>query len=481
MKLVFLAGLLAAATFAHDASSEEKDGVTSLTAETFDSFIESHQRVFVKFYAPWCGHCKSMAPAYARLAKRMEAESREIAVVKVDAASESELAQRFAIQGFPTLKLFIGGTPVDYKGGREEEEMYTWLVKRSEPAATQVTLADADKIDAERLAVVYLLPEGDEAALADFQKLANSYDNVHFHYTHDNALRDRYDAHEQFTFMVVRSFDEGRKYLVDKAAIPFEEMRGFFEGLRHPQVMEFGQEAAERIFGSENSAIFFFTDKPAQNKGLEAFRAAAKSRAGKIIFSLSSITTDLGAKLAEFIGVTSADESQVRVIKFSNGTVKKFKCQAETAEAVEQCVDDFEKDALKAYYKSEPVPAPTNEAVKVVVGDNFQEVVLDSDAHVLLEAYAPWCGHCKKLAPIYEKVGQRLAGVKDVIIAKMDASANEHPAIEVKGFPTIKFFRKGAKDAPVDFEGDRTEKGFLDFLVRETGLTLDEPKAEGEL
>lgn len=63
--------------------------------------------------------------------------------------------------------------------------------------------------------------------------------------------------------------------------------------------------------------------------------------------------------------------------------------------------------------------------MKVVVGKNFREVVLDNDKDVLVEFYAPWCGHCKKLAPIYEELAEKLAHNTNIVIAKCDATANE--------------------------------------------------------
>ena len=453
--------------------AKEDDSVKVLTTADFDEFLAKNTRVFVKFYAPWCGHCKTMAPAYASLAKRIEAEQREVAVVKVDGAAETALSQRFGVQGYPTLKLFVDGVPIDYKGAREEKDMYNWLVKKSGPAAVQLTPELAEKADSARMAVILLLPEGQKGPFEDFEKLAGSYDDIPFYYSHDNAFRERYDAHDDFVLIVNRSFDDGRKYLGNKEPASLADMRTFVEALRYPLVAEFDQETAERIFGNEKAAIFLFGDNVKKSSAIEAFREAAKTRAQAVVFAISSITADLGAKLADFIGVTPADEGQLRIIKFAEGGVRKYKCGTESAAVIEKCVDDFSAGQLSPYYKSEPVPPAGGEPVRVVVGDNFQEVVLDSPSHVLLEAYAPWCGHCKKLAPIYEKLAAHLASQTEIVVAKMDATANEHPSLEVRSFPVIKLYKKGSKDAPVDFEGDRTFDGMLEFLARETGLALN--------
>jgi protein disulfide-isomerase A1 len=92
---------------------------------------------------------------------------------------------------------------------------------------------------------------------------------------------------------------------------------------------------------------------------------------------------------------------------------------------------------------------------------------------LLLPACLPsyrWCGHCKSLAPRYEKLGELFAKEPSVVIAKVDATENDTPA-QVQGYPTILFYPAGAKKNPITFNGDRTEEGMSDFIYKH-GNTL---------
>lgn len=135
MKYLTLVFLLSTLSFEEVTQDES---VYVMTDANFKDFVNSKKYVLVKFYAPWCGHCKKMAPDYAKLAQRVHAESEDVFIAKLDATEQKAAASDYSIQGFPTLKFFVNGQPMDYQGAREEEAMYNWIQKKTGPASKRV-------------------------------------------------------------------------------------------------------------------------------------------------------------------------------------------------------------------------------------------------------------------------------------------------------------------------------------------------------
>lgn len=224
--------------------------VVELTPENFDQVVDGSKNVLVEFFAPWCGHCKNLAPTYEEVADAFIHAKNNLVIAKVDADNHKSLGSKFGVKGFPTLKWFPKGStsPEDYNAGRD--------------------------------------------------------------------------------------LDSFKKFIQDRAGI-----------------------------------------------------------AGKSVPSSVVVLTD----------------------------------------------------------------------------SNFNEQVFQEGKNTLVEFYAPWCGHCKNLAPTYEKLALAFDGEPHCVVAKLDATANTKSAKEygVQGYPTLKFFPSGQSPSsadPLDYAGGRSLDDLVKFL-----------------
>jgi len=159
---------------------------------------------------------------------------------------------------------------------------------------------------------------------------------------------------------------------------------------------------------------------------------------------------------------------------------EKYKMSDEFSyEALEDFARKVIKGDIEAYLKSQAVPEQTDD-VKVVVAKNFDEIVNDKNKDVLIEFYAPWCGHCKTLAPKYDELAKKLKNEDNIVIAKMDATENDVPSTyQVRGFPTIFFAPKNEKNNPRKYEGGREVDDFIKYLAKEATEPLDGYERDG--
>jgi len=180
---------------------------------------------------------------------------------------------------------------------------------------------------------------------------------------------------------------------------------------------------------------------------------------------LSTLTWKRTVYHGEFFGLQKDDFPAVRLISLADQLVKYKPDVAElNPEKLKIFVDDYLAGKLKPHLNTQDVPADWDKApVKVLVGKNFDEVVFDKTKDVLVEFYAPWCGHCKKLVPIYDELAEKFASRDDILIAKMDSTANELEHTRVESFPTIKLYKKGDNKV-IEYNGERTLEGMTKFL-----------------
>lgn len=476
--LALLLAIVAVAHMAQALDIEEEEDVLVLTDDNFDEAIEAHDTLLVEFYAPWCGHCKHLAPEYAKAAKALKEHEPEIRIAKVDATAHTKAAERFGIQGFPTLKFFKGAVDVvkDYDGGRTSDEIQKWVIKKSGPAVQIVeSAAELDAIKEANDVVVFAVVDAvDGDARTTLEKVADLEDIAVI--VASTSTEVTADAAEVNKVVLYKKFDEGK--VIFDGEFEQEDIAEFVSANSKPLVMTFSQDKAPQIFGGdvkEHVLVFADVSQDYLETLKEALTEPAKANKGKLLHVVIPSTE---SRIVDYFGLKEGDFPAIVVVNMG-GSMKKFQFDYKSDDLVAKIASDLPKDLLafeERYFAGELKPTlksaepvdDSDEAVKILAGKEFNDRVINNEKDVLVEFYAPWCGHCKALAPKYEELAESFADVDSIVIAKMDATENEidHPNVDVKGFPTLLFFPAKDKQNPVVYDGARDVEGMTEFLKK---------------
>ncbi|KRZ74214.1 Protein disulfide-isomerase 2, partial [Trichinella papuae] len=458
----------------------EEDHVMVLTNANFDKAISDHTYILVEFYAPWCGHCKALAPEYAKAAKRLKDEGVDVKLAKVDSTVETALAEKYAIRGYPTLKFFKDGNIIEYNGGRTAEDIVSWLKKKSGPVAVQLEDAEAaEEFVKGALAAVGFFKKADSDKAKAFLDAAALIDDVKFGMTSADAVYKALKA-EGDGIVLFKPFDDGRE--VYEGEFEVEKLKNWISISSMPLVSDFTQETAVRIFGGNiKSHMLLFCSKKADgfDKTLEEFTKAAKEYKGKLLFVTINADVEDNGRIMEFFGLEKTELPTIRLINLGEDMLKYKPSFTEfKASDVIKFAKDFLDNKLKPHLLSQELPEDWDKhPVKVLTGNNFASFIKTAGKPVLVEFYAPWCGHCKQLAPIWESLGEHYKDSDKVVIAKMDATANEVEDIRINSFPTIMYFKNGALEGS-HYGGARTLEALIKFV--ESDGVVGSQKGEDE-
>jgi len=477
--------LISLSVAAEDIAKEK--GVLVLTDKNFDQAINENEYILVEFYAPWCGHCQSLEPEYAQAAKDLAEKDSPIKLGKLDATAEKETGTKYNIEGFPTLKFFKNGVPSDYNGPREAKGIVSWLDKKTGPPCTEITKEGELKEILEKdqaLAVGFFNDlEGEKSKI--FKNVASDYDDVSFYLVSNPAVMKEYHQKDG-SILVLKTFDEKEAHFAD--TLTKENLEKFVRRSTTPLVTEFNQENAAKIFSSDIVKHFLLLsskgDKEHESR-IEELKIVSKQNKERMIFVHLDVADEEHENVLEFFGITK-EQCPTYVIFEMESSAKYVPAENANDISVSSMggfVNDYFDGKLQKAIKSAELPADWDaNPVKVLVTSNFEEVVQDKTKDVFVEFYAPWCGHCKALAPIWDQIAEKYADRKDLMFAKVDGTENEIDGVEIEGFPTLIMYKKETNEA-VDYVGKRELDDLVKFIEtgeQEEAEEEDEPDDEDE-
>lgn len=506
-----------AAVDAADASAAS--ATVSLTDKTFDKEIKAAPLALVKFTAPWCGHCKRMVKDFDEAAAELKGRA---LLADVDATAENKLKDRFKVSGFPTIKLFLNGEPVsEYSGERSKSALIGFVERQLAPPATEASstadvhaaLGAASEAAAPPAAVLGVVGR-DGSGKEAFEKVARNLREVltgaRFLLTKDASVAAELakevgapaatGALKEHGVLVLKPRGEVDSESERVATLPLggkkewaksdAKVAEFIKQHASPLVGEISQATAPRYMEIGKPLFLMFTDTASpEPSGHELMRRLAKKHADKLSFVLADLTAL--SRFKDYIGL-SGDAQRFAIHELTRDTNYAYteSVGAESEEDMSAFVARYLAGELKPTRKSAAPPAKNDDAVKIVVGDTWDDVVMDPSKDVLVEQYAPWCGHCKKLDPVYTELAEQLRHVPSLVVAKMDSTENDAPGeYKARGFPTIHFFPavtsggdgddgKGeAEKHGIKYSGSRSKDDFVRFIKKHATHKVDDGSA----
>nr|QMV80798.1 protein disulfide isomerase 7 [Clitoria ternatea] len=450
-----------------------EEDVLELTDSDFTATLDTYDNTLVMFYAPWCGHCKHLKPEFAKAAGELKRNDPPITLAKVDCTEAGkDTCGKYSVSGYPTLKIFSKSEMIsDYNGPREADGIVKYMKSQVGPASKELKGEDCHKNFLETNEVSYILyTEKEDSPLAKaFHSVAKKLrEKARFAHTIAKSLVEK----DGFKNKIVLYRP---KILQNK----FEESILHYDG--EANVADISDFVTKNYFGlagirtRDNAPSFvnplvvayYSVDYVKNPKGTNYWRnriLKASKNYKSFNYAISN-KDDFQHELNDF-GVTFAKDDKPVILARDEKNLKYVMKDEFNVENFEKFLKDFDNNVLEPFIKSEPIPEDNSAPVKVVVGKNYDDIITNSDKDVLIEFYAPWCGHCKKLAPIFDELGEKLVD-ENVVIAKFDATANDVPVqFEVRGFPTLYWIPKDAKSSPVKYEGGRELNDFVQYIAK---------------
>ncbi|CCH58297.1 hypothetical protein TBLA_0A05040 [Henningerozyma blattae CBS 6284] len=475
-----------------EATAPEDSSVVKLNAETFNEFIKENPLVMAEFFAPWCGHCKNLAPQYVDAAAQLE--SRNIPLAQVDCTENDELCLEHGIRGYPTIKVFKDGNvthPTDYEGQRSAGAIVKFMVKNSLPPVQVLSTQDELLAALNETVAPVIVDSGVEGYNETFYSVAKGlsmdYTFISFpdskakskltlYLPKDQAItKDTEDILEKFEKI---EFDGDFKKLVKDEEITSNWIKAeavpYFTDLNGDNYKSFFEAGIPL-------AYLFYNDEEELQQYIPIMTKISKANRGKMNFvhldskRYGRFAENLNMK-QQFPAFAIQDfEANLKygLPQLSEEEFEKIKEPAQfTEKELSKLVKDVLKGSAEPIVKSEEIPETQDSPVIKIVAKNHDEIVNDSSKDVLVKYYAPWCGHCKRMAPVYQELADIYASdkkLKDkVVIAEMNGELNDVASVKIEGYPTLILYPAGKNSEPVEFSGARDLETFINF-IKENG------------
>ena len=362
MKLLVISIVLAL-SFA----SEEFPYVLTVNDSNIDDAIKTNPVFFLKFYAPWCGHCKHLAPEYGKAADI--AKGKKYVFAEIDTTQNEKSSQKYEIQGFPTLKLFINGSdPIDYNGERTSDGILTWIDKMLLPPYTALTAMEYSN----RSSPIVVMVEPKPEQLDNLTKLARSNMDYKF-YTIDRPGFEMIVNKSTNVSMVALIGFKREAFAMMRMDKDFQNVQEKIHVLDTPFIAKFDQETAGKMM--KTTSVLLLGSKE-NFTTYEATLEECSKKHEELLFVTVDVADGVSSRLISFLGInTSPALVFFKITDNVNTKHMDSTFHLSSAADFESQYNKYQQNLLQRFFKSEVINNETENNSK-----DFKKIVWNTYA-----------------------------------------------------------------------------------------------------
>ncbi|ORX44128.1 hypothetical protein BCR36DRAFT_406487 [Piromyces finnis] len=281
--------------------------IVHLTSSDFEEKT-SDDMWFVMFHAPWCGHCKQLAPTWNSVAYHLKGQ---VNVGKVDCTANGKICQQMNVQGYPTLKVVQGKESTEYRGSRQIDEILNFAISYTSTALTAIENDDLEKFVSNNENNYVYYYDSSNPNLKDLKLYLNSArahsnSGAKFLVTSDTQILETLgyeNADTKQSKLVLLQDHNTKKIQFTKNLSSENDLNKWFAETKYPLFTEISSQNSEEIMDNHDLVVISFIDGNTVHSWTPKFRdIARKWRASKLADNHNVVFTWIdGSKWSKYI------------------------------------------------------------------------------------------------------------------------------------------------------------------------------------
>lgn len=424
--------------------------------EIFSDKWKDDLEAVVIFYADWWYFLYSFYSSNALIELEKSLIGFDIPSYKIEA---TEKAEKYGIKGFPQIFYARKGDLIKYEGVKTEPMLAEWLKKRVRPE------------------IKFLVEE--KTQLRKQAELCVQYETCMISKGLPPDLLLEVSRRVDLTILSFEGEAEltlytnyGENKFLYESEYELDPIIDFTKASTKPALIPLERKYLDELFNKGGKAVVFVRDKRHKSYDYEII-SIGNSLKDKLSLLIADVSNQLGKQIQQVLKIPDKLLPCVRIIECGGGSlnINQYSMFDDISTAnILKFYDSWEKKLIKPYILSQELPKKTIEnRVHVIVYQNFNATVHDTDKNVLVLFYTPWCTYSKAALPVIEQLAFELRAIQNFLIGKIDCHHNQVYE-NIRGFPTIRLYLynedlRAAKDY-VQYEGERTVELIKKFVMK---------------